>query len=888
MELNRLVRVLRARWRIVALLATIGFVSAYGFTALANRSVAENWEALIALRFEADEEQTIEELAAEINDTQGLAMLAAGTLLSEFENSSIYADTAGGRVYFRAEGGTQEEALDRANQLLDAYLNSDQAGGDIEARLASLAASAEQVSAQIADMTKVLTPEQQALAAHHQTLDQAITVVREQLVGLRVADAGAEPDEVSRNAETRADLEELLASFLAEKQALEPAPTTDLSASEQLRLNSLTRQLEVIGLEHERLSLRAAGVLPETAQEELPRINPLTPAPASPIMNGVIGLVAGASLALFALIFIVRSRKEVWLPEDVPVPVLGEIPDRKVTVLPGPAWYDTSEGSFRKEAIQATRSAVEGVLGHEPAALAIVGDNVGATATHALAVDLAASFASAGRSVLLVGVDYASPVEMSEYDVGEPTLMTILTKSAVSTKQLDRAIEAIIDEAVQIRSDLWVLPSGPAPDAPADVLAGQQFRRFVEIARNRFDLVVAVGGEADTASSQVLTQRLGTAIVAIAPGKTTVPRITGVLVDLSQKRVGLPGVVMLQGLESRLPMSPVASRLASPTPPPPVQSGDPISRLGFYPFPGSTRSISPTDGTLDHLVEGLALGRQKDPQFDGTDLSDPVGSQVLEALENTDRARAFEPVAEYVVARIEDMMTAVPGQSDVSQEIVDVISDLGFVPLTQVSGVPTIWDRLVDELSHEIGDVMGRRLAAKISEVLTEDDQIDTHAVDMWLSQEFFRRHLARTDREPVVWHVSSQSGAVQILVNGRRLTDERIGRLTTDIVRRKINDLERELREARLGGDADRTKQVEADLKDAHHFEVALSALRGGTKDEAKLVYPWRKQEQMPKGWNPIWSEGIRPNIAPLQKLDLLAQPVLTDDELRDLALTG
>ena len=888
MELNRLVRVLQARWRMVALMAAIGFVSAFGFTTLANESLEENWEALIALRFEADEDQTIEDLSAEIIDTQGLAMLATEGLLSQYENSSIYADTAGARLYFRAEGGTREEALERANELLDAYLNSDNAGGDVAARLGTLTATAEQVSAQISEMTKTLTPEELTLAAHHQTLDQAIAAVRDQLVALTVADVGAVSEVREENAERRADLQQLMTSLLAEKQALAPVPSTELGAAEQLRLNSLTRQLEVIGLEYERLSLRAAGVLADTAQEELPRINPLTPAPASPITNGVIGLVAGAGLALFALVFIVRSRKEVWLPDDVPVPVLGEIPDRKVTSLPGPSWYDASEDSRRKEAIQTTRSAIEGVLGHESAALAIVRDRVGATATHALAVDLAASFASAGRSVLLVGADFGTSIEMSEFEVGEPSLSSILTTSIVSPDKMDGAIDEIIGDAVQIRSDLWVLPSGSAPDTPADALSGRQFRRFVEIARNRFDLVIAVGGEADSAASQVLTQRLGSAIVAIAPGRTTVPRITGVLVDMSQQRVGIPGVVMLYGVESRLSVPRVPGRFVSTTPLPPVQTGDPISRLGLYPFPGSTRSITPSNGSLDHLAEGLAGSNHEHPHLESFEPRDPVGSQVLEALENTSRGRAFEPVAEYVVARVEDLMTSVPGQSNVSQEMVDLVSDLGFVPLTPVRGVPTVWDRLVHEMTYEIGDVLGRRLAAKISEVLTEDDQIDSHAVDEWLSQEFFRRHLAHTDREPVVWHVSSQIGAVQVLVNGRRLTDERIGLITTYVVRRKIDELERELKDTRLAGDADGAKLLEADLKDVHLFEVALGELRGGTKAEARLVYPWRKHEQMPRGWNPIWSEGIRPNIAPLQRLDLLTQPVLTDEELRDLAPTG
>lgn len=265
-----------------------------------------------------------------------------------------------------------------------------------------------------------------------------------------------------------------------------------------------------------------------------------------------------------------------------------------------------------------------------------------------------------------------------------------------------------------------------------------------------------------------------------------------------------------------------------------------------------------------------------------------MATQVLEALQVTDSDRAQEPVAEYLVARVEDMMTAVPGQANVSQEMVDIATEVAFVPLVSVRGLPTVWERFVSEITTEVGDDMGRQLAAKISEVLTGEGDVDSHEVDRWLGQEFFARHVASTDREPVVWHLASTRGTIQVLVNGRRLTDERLGRMTTDIVRPKIAELERALRDERAAEREDEALRVETELKDARAFEVSLAALRGGTKDEARLVYPWRRNDQMPRGWQPIWSEGIRPNIAPLQRLELLTEPVLTDDELRELAHTG
>lgn len=890
MELNRLARVLRDRWRIAALIAVIGFISAFGLTYLSNQSVEERWEALIPLRFDLQEGETVEDLTARINEAQAQASLAAENLIDANQGSTIFADTATGRLFFRAEADTQEVARERARALLDAYVNSDQGGGNVQEQLDALEENAEAVAAEIDEMESTLTPEEQTLVSRHQTLDAAIAAVRDRIVGLIVADAGATQAEQAENAAIRADLEETLDELLAEKEALGPVPSADLSASEQLRLDSLRRQLEVIGVEYQRLSLRTVGVLAENAQEELPQINSLTPTPASPIRNGVIGFLGGVGLAVFALVFVTRSRKEVWLADDLPVPVLGEIPDRKVTTLPGPSWYDTVTEGRRKESIQAVRTTIEGALGHEFAALAIVGDRVGSVATHALAVDLAASFASAGRSTLLIGADYSTQVEMTEFEVGEPTLRTVLSIPLTSAQKTDERLHAIALDAVEIRANLAVIPSGEAPDSPADALAGQRFRRFIEIAQERFDLVIVAGGEGESASSQVITQRIGAAIVAIAPGKTTVPRINSVLVDMSHQRVALPGVIMVYGTESRfsLPQPSILSPGQSTTTPRQVEES--ISRLDRYPFPGAKRTPSPRSGSLDHLAEGLAGSRraQEPSPLDQNADADQVATQVLEALQNIDSELAYEPVAEYLVARVEDMMTAVPGQANVSQEMVDVATDIGFVPLISVRGVPTVWERFVSELTAEIGDDIGRQLASRISEVITGEEGVDSSAVDHWLGEEFFSRHVERTDREPVVWHLASSLGTIQVLVNGRRLTDERLGQMTTDIVRPKIAELERAVRDMRTAEKEHEASRIETALKDARTFEVSLAALRGGTKDEARLVYPWRRHDQMPRGWQPIWSEGIRPNIAPLQRLELLTEPVLTDDELRDLAPTG
>jgi len=882
MELNQFFRIIQTRWLIVVVVAVIGFSSAFAFTALGNRNVDISYAATISIRFDPLEGESVDDLVTAVNEAHSFAILAAEQQLAQDPDLSIIADTTSGKLIFTAVGDSREEAIQDVDGLADTYLTSRSgASSDVTSQLEEYESQAEEIAAQLGELESELTPEERALAEEHDTLELAITRLREQIVTLMVDGAlgGSNEAEV-------AALETAVAALNERKASLPPRPDGELDPVQQLRRDSLQRQIEAIALEYQRLTLRSMGILETGETVEPTRVNDLTPLPASPLSNGIIGLLGGVGLALFSLIVLSRSRHEIWVAEDAPVPVLAEIPDRKVTTLPGPSWYDRSEGGRRKEGIQASRTAIEGSLHHERASIAVVGDRIGSVTRHALAVDLAIAFASAGRSVLLLGGDFNGQVDMAEFDVGEPTLSSVLRLPL--GVDFEQRIGRILDEAIHIRSGLAVMPAGSTPESPADSLAGPQFRRFLTIARERFDLVVVVGGDTEAASTQVIMQRTGTAILVVTPGATTVPRVNSIVTDLGQQNVVVPGVMLIWGRESRvnLPeLRPRIGRKPKEEPPP----SEPISRLEFYPFPGSKGTSGSRDASLDHLAEGLDRDGARYLEVGQPGLRDEIGMEIVGALGKADPGLAYDPVADYIVARVEDMMTAIPGQTNVSEDLIDVVTSDGFIPLCRVKGTPSIGERLVFELEQEVGKELGGSLAAQMADTLNVGQQLDpAWAINSWIRREFFRNHLVRSDRAPEVWHLTSPEGTVQILVTGRRLNETRLAKMTSQVVRRIIHDLETRLREAQEIGDHTQGDTLEAEIKDAHLFEVSLGLLRGGGTEEARLTYSWRRSDQNPRGWNPIWSEGIRPNIAPLQRLGLLPEPVLTDEELSELLPTG
>ena len=57
------------------------------------------------------------------------------------------------------------------------------------------------------------------------------------------------------------------------------------------------------------------------------------------------------------------------------------------------------------------------------------------------------------------------------------------------------------------------------------------------------------------------------------------------------------------------------------------------------------------------------------------------------------------------------------------------------------------------------------------------------------------------------------------------------------------------------------------------------------GTRGGRWAWCPWKGPEGQPQGWDPNLDEGVRANVAPLQRLEVLAQDVLTGEELLALS---
>lgn len=125
------------------------------------------------------------------------------------------------------------------------------------------------------------------------------------------------------------------------------------------------------------------------------------------------------------------------------------------------------------------------------------------------ALAIAQNFARREKSVLLIDSDLRKPAfKASNENLG-------LSKLLTTEDHLDQHV-------VETQHDrLWLLPSGPVPPNPADLLSTGRIRKIVAEARERFDLVIIDGPPTiGLADSPLLAAAAGNVLFVVESGKT--------------------------------------------------------------------------------------------------------------------------------------------------------------------------------------------------------------------------------------------------------------------------------------------------------------------------------------------------------------------------------
>ena len=217
------------------------------------------------------------------------------------------------------------------------------------------------------------------------------------------------------------------------------------------------------------------------------------------------------------------------------------------------------------------------------------------------------------------------------------------------------------------------------------------------------------------------------------------------------------------------------------------------------------------------------------------------------------------------------------------KRVVEADAD-GIVPFAPLSGEASLLDRVhvelaalfpgqdVNQVEVEIANELKRRVKGYRAAA----------SIGAWLENVYFDYHAALYKKRPIIWHVASSQGtapfAFGALCHYHRFDANRMAKLRAGYLRDAIETFRRE---AALAGREDRTDErieLQARLEEAQAFDGKLQAVQegrhegpeGGDRDY-RILTPWKSADERPKGWAPDIDDGVKVNIAPLQRAGVL-----------------
>jgi capsular exopolysaccharide synthesis family protein len=259
------------------------------------------------------------------------------------------------------------------------------------------------------------------------------------------------------------------------------------------------------------------------------------------LVNLIIGMGAGLLAGLAGAVGLEFLNDTIKTREDVrkklSLPCLGTVPktglrDSFIDDLKNPT-------SMISEAYSAIVAALRFSTEDGMPKVLLVTSTRSGEGKSSTALAIAQNFARRERRVLLIDSDLRKPAFKTTHDrIGLSKLLT--------------ANDSLNDHVVETQHrSLWLLPSGPLPPNPADLLSTGRIRKIIAEAREAFDLVVIDGPPTlGLADAPLLASAAGSALFVIESGKTRTRAAIEALNRLEATGTRLVGAALTKSQDS--------------------------------------------------------------------------------------------------------------------------------------------------------------------------------------------------------------------------------------------------------------------------------------------------------------------------------------------------
>ncbi len=238
---------------------------------------------------------------------------------------------------------------------------------------------------------------------------------------------------------------------------------------------------------------------------------PDKPSSPKPLLNLAIALLLGLGLGAGITVLLELLDESIRTPDDIVaklgLTLVGAIPELEKGVTPLSAIADPR--SAFTEAYSSARTSLQfSTTDGLPHSLLVTSSrpSEGKSTT---AMALATSFANLGLRVLLVDSDLRNP--------SMHRLLSLDNSVGLSNFLTGESLDAVM-QTVSAPS-LTVVPCGPLPPNPAELLAGARFPQLLEEAKARFDLLVIDGPPViGLADAPILASRAAATVLVVEAG----------------------------------------------------------------------------------------------------------------------------------------------------------------------------------------------------------------------------------------------------------------------------------------------------------------------------------------------------------------------------------
>jgi hypothetical protein len=217
------------------------------------------------------------------------------------------------------------------------------------------------------------------------------------------------------------------------------------------------------------------------------------------------------------------------------------------------------------------------------------------------------------------------------------------------------------------------------------------------------------------------------------------------------------------------------------------------------------------------------------------------------------------------------------------KRVIDADDD-GIVPFNRSTGETPLPERVRQELATLFPGRDESQLEVEIVNELKRSVKgyRKCASLDDWLANAYFEYHAGLYKSRPIYWHIASAQGtspfAFGALVHYHRFDKNRMQKLRASYVRDTIEELRRDAGLADKAGRADDRVELQAKLEEVQALDKKLQLLQEGHHEGAeggdrdfRILTPWKEPAKRPKGWNPDLDDGVKVNIAPLDRAGIL-----------------